>query len=70
MYLSIEPLQAIHSNTYHYNLVYKIFFRSKFLIRIYWKLRLYILVRPIINLFANQIIGHSIIAIYEKKQEA
>lgn len=68
--LIIEPLQAIHSNTYHYNLVYKIFFRSKFLIRIYWKLRLYILVRPIINLFANQIIGHSIIAIYEKKQEA
>jgi len=62
----IEPLQINHSDLYQFNIVKRIFFKSNFLVRVYWKLRIHKLFRPLIMWFANRIVGHSIIAIYEK----
>ncbi|MCF6296764.1 MAG: class I SAM-dependent methyltransferase [Flavobacteriaceae bacterium] len=64
----IEPLQPIHASTFHYNFVRKLLFNNNFLVRVYWKLKIYHLSSPFITLFSKKITGHSIIAVYEKNK--
>jgi 2-polyprenyl-3-methyl-5-hydroxy-6-metoxy-1,4-benzoquinol methylase len=61
-----EPLQPAQMDTYQYTQVRKILFNSELLVRIYWKLKIHVMVRPLLKLFANRIRGHSIMGIYAK----
>lgn len=64
-----EPLQNIHADTYQHTLVRKILFNSALLTKIFWKMRLHLLVRPFIRFFASHITGHSIMVVYRKTDE-
>jgi 2-polyprenyl-3-methyl-5-hydroxy-6-metoxy-1,4-benzoquinol methylase len=63
----IEPIQPNHADTYQYTKVQRILFNSSRPVRIYWKLRIYRLVRPILLAFSKFTIGHTIICVYTKK---
>ncbi len=63
----IEPLQKIHADTYQYVMVNKMFLGSMFLTRVYWKLRLNRVVRPILGMLSKYLVGQSILAVYQKK---
>jgi len=63
----IEPLQPAQMDTYQYTVVKKILFNSDLLVRIYWKLRLHLLLRPLIRKFSSEITGHSILCVYSRK---
>lgn len=63
----IEPLQPIHMDTYQYTRVKGLLLNSEFLTKIYWKLRIHLLVRQLLKLFSRYIKGHSIMSIYTKR---
>jgi SAM-dependent methyltransferase len=63
----IEPLQPAQLDTYQYVIVKKALFNSNLLARIYWKLRIYLLLRPLLRLFSSRIVGHSILCVYSRK---
>jgi len=62
-----EPLQEMHLDVFIYNKVLTFFMGSTFLLRAFWKLKLHMLLRPVVRFLRNKIKGHTIIAIYEKK---
>ena len=64
--LKIEPLQPSQMDTYLYTLVKRILFNSDLLVKIYWKIRFHLLLRPLVRLLASRITGHSIMGIYTK----
>lgn len=61
-----EPLQDLHVDVYLYTVVSKLFFNSSFLIRVFWKLRLHMPLRPLVKLRRNAITGHTIIGVFQK----
>lgn len=61
-----EPLQYAQMGTYQYIRTKKVLFNSSLLIRIYWKLKVYLIFRPFLNLFVKNIKGHTIMCVYHK----
>lgn len=62
----IEPLEPIHMDTYQYTMVYKLLFKSNVLIKIYWKIRIYKLVKFFLAIFSNKLRGQSVVSIFLK----
>ena len=62
-----EPLQKNHVDVYLFNIVANLTSECSILLRIIWKLNIHKLFRPLVFALKNRIIGHTIIAIFEKK---
>ncbi len=65
--LIAEPLQQVNQHTYLYNQLYKLLFKSSFLIRAIWKLKVHLLIIPFLKMVSHKIKGHTIIAVYRKR---
>lgn len=61
-----EPLMQLNRDTYLYNAVNRFFFGFNLLTRVFWKLRLHLVLRPIASLLKNQINGHTVMVVYQK----
>ncbi|MEP2668350.1 MAG: class I SAM-dependent methyltransferase [Cyclobacteriaceae bacterium] len=62
----IEPLQHAQMSTYQYIRTKQVLFNSTLLMRIFWKLKIYLMFRPLLNLFTSNIKGHTIMCVYHK----
>lgn len=63
----LESLQPAQMDTYQYTKVRQFLFNSELLVRIYWKLRIHLIIRPLLKLFSSRITGHTILCVYTKK---
>lgn len=61
-----EPLMALNRDTFLYNRVQKLFLGSSLMTRMFWKLRLHLLLRPMADLFKSRITGHTVLIAYRK----
>lgn len=61
-----EPLQESHIDVFLYNKFLSMFFKSRFILRVFWKLKLHVLFRPFLRILRHKIIGHTIISVYKK----
>jgi 2-polyprenyl-3-methyl-5-hydroxy-6-metoxy-1,4-benzoquinol methylase len=64
--IKMEPLQLAQMDTYQYTLVKRILFNSSLLVKVYWKIRFHLILRPLIKALASRIMGHSIMCVYTK----
>ena len=64
--IGFEPLQESNLDTYIFT-IFKKFFKYDFLLSFLWKIYFHKIIRIFIRRRMNTIIGHTIIAIYEKK---
>ncbi|HSH65971.1 MAG TPA: class I SAM-dependent methyltransferase [Bacteroidia bacterium] len=61
-----EPIQDNLIHSYLYNRFYKLFLNSNFLVRVAWKLKLYLPAVALVKKYRHKIKGHTIIAVYQK----
>lgn len=64
----LEPLQYIHAGVYQHTMLGNRFGMNSLITKLYWKLRINKLIQPWLLRRADKIVGHSIIAVYTKRE--